>query len=236
MSQSFSARSRGRVMRRARNLDQSRHDVPTTRRICGLAAATILAILGIGAVAKGLEGHATVRDALALEHIVGQPYMTPGAIAGKAKAAGLQGVALPTCSVAGEAVDDGASARCFAQYMRVDALMATGGKTYAQMPRFATDDGKGTNIEAAATKGPDGRAVNNPARNVWVTETALSTALNTSFMAEQISLFGIAVGAAFLLVSVTFAVVALGGLRLPTAAFALAHRRQARPRRPQTAA
>jgi hypothetical protein len=34
-------------------------------------------------------------------------------------------------------------------------------------------------------------------------------------MAEQISLFGIAVGAAFLLVGVAFAVVAIGGAGIP---------------------
>ena len=34
---------------------------------------------------------------------------------------------------------------------------------------------------------PGGAPVGNPARNVWVTETALSTAVNTSYMAEQIS-------------------------------------------------
>ena len=66
------------------------------------------------------------------------------------------------------------------------------------MPRFATDDGRGTNDPAAAKQGPDGQPLNNPGRNVWVTQTALATALNTSYMAEQISLFGIGVGTAFL--------------------------------------
>jgi hypothetical protein len=104
--------------------------------------------------------------------------------------------------------------------MRVDALIATGGKTYAQMPRFATDDGQGTNVESQAQRLPNGVAVNNPARNVWVTETALSTALNTSYMAEQISLFGIAVGAAFLLVGLAIGGAALGAVRLPSLAIA----------------
>jgi hypothetical protein len=134
--------------------------------------------------------------------------MTPTAIAAKAKEAGLHGVALPTCSVAGKPVDDGATARCFAEYMRIDALTATHGETYAQLPAFATDDGKGTNDPARARRSPSGEPVSNPARDVWVTETALSTALNTSYMAEQISLFGIAVGVAFLLISVGFVLVA----------------------------
>ena len=102
--------------------------------------------------------------------------------------------------------------------MRVDALMATGGKTYAQMPRFATKDGKGTNVESEALTYPNGRAMDNPARNVWVTETALSNALNTSYMAQQVSLFGIAVGAAFLLVGLLLAAFSLAGVKLPARA------------------
>ena len=34
------------------------------------------------------------------------------------------------------------------------------------------------------------------AANLWITETALSTALNVSYMAEQLALFGIVVGVA----------------------------------------
>ncbi len=206
---------------------QTTNDVPAARRLCGLAAATILAVFGIGAIVKGLDGRATVRDALGLERVAGQPFMTPAGIADKARSGGLRGVAMPTCSVAGKPIDDGASARCFAEYMRVDALIATGGKTYAQMPRFASKDGKGTNDEALALTMPNGQPMNNPARQVWITETAMATALNTSYMAEQISLFGIAVGAAFLLVALAFAAFALAGLRLPAMALALPRRRRA---------
>ena len=84
--------------------------------------------------------------------------MTPSAIAEEAKKRGVSGLDLPTCAVAGKSIPSGADARCFAEYMRVDALMATGGKTYAQMPRFATKDGKGTNVEAEAIKLPNGVA------------------------------------------------------------------------------
>ena len=102
--------------------------------------------------------------------------------------------------------------------MRIDALVATGGKTYAQMPPFASEDGKGTIDMAQAQKMPDGGRMTNPQAQFWVTETALTTALNTSYMAEQISLFGIAVGAAFLLVGLAIGVVALAGVRLPSRA------------------
>ena len=42
----------------------------------------------------------------------------------------------------------------------------------------------------------------------WVTETALSTALNTSYMAEQLSIFGLVVGVALLLTGVGLVIVA----------------------------
>jgi hypothetical protein len=99
--------------------------------------------------------------------------------------------------------------------MRVDALAATDGATYAQMPRFASKDNKGTNDPAAALTYPSGEPMNNPARNVWITETALSTALNTSYMAEQVSLFGIVVGAALLLVGLALGGFGLSGFRVP---------------------
>jgi hypothetical protein len=176
------------------------------RQFAGLAAAATLTILGAASVVKGVDGRATVRDALTQEHIVGTPGFTPAAIAAKAREAGLRGVPLPECSVAGKPITDGESARCFAEYMRVDALVGTQGATYAQMPRFASKDGKGTNDAAAALTSPSGEPTSNPARQLWVTETALSTALNTSYMAEQISLFGIAVGVGFLLIGLTLAV------------------------------
>jgi hypothetical protein len=196
------------------------------RTLAGIAAALILIAFGAATVAKGVDGRSTVRDALALEAVTGEEGMTPSVAARKAKAAGLTNVALPTCSVEGKAVDNGTDARCFAQYMRVDALLATGGRTYAQMPRFASRDGKGTNDEAKAVKLPNGVGMPNPARNVWITETALSTALNTSYMAEQISLFGIAVGAAFLLLGLAFGAAALGAVKLPARRPALARERQ----------
>ena len=72
------------------------------------------------------------------EQIVGTPDMKPSLIAQKVKEDGLKNVTLPTCDVAGKAITNGGEAKCFASYMRVHALEATGGKTYAQMPQFAT--------------------------------------------------------------------------------------------------
>ena len=46
--------------------------------------------------------------------------------------------------------------------------------------------------------------VSNSARNTWITATGLSTALNMSYLAEQMALFGIVVGFALLLAGLGF--------------------------------
>ena len=184
--------------------------------IGGLVAAVVLIAFGITAIVMGVNGRSTVQDSLKLEQITGTPDMTPAAIKAEAAKAGLPAsIKLPTTDVAGKAIDNGDRARAFASYMRIHALEATGGVPYSQMPRYASPDGKGTNDPAKATT-VNGRPVDNAARNVWVTETALSTALNTSYMAEQLALFGIVVGIALLLTGIGFAILAIGGaLRNP---------------------
>jgi hypothetical protein len=79
------------------------------------------------------------------------------------------------------------------------------------MGRFLTESGEQTNDEAAAAVDENGRPVENGLRNLWVTETALATALNMSYMAEQLALFGIVVGIALVLTGVGFLVLAIGG-------------------------
>jgi hypothetical protein len=192
-----------------------------TRRILqigGIVSGVILVAFGIVVMVLAINGKNTVHDELTAQKIVGSEDMTPAAIQKEAQQAGLKNVDFPTCDVAGKTIDDGSSARCFAEYMNIHALEATGGKTYAEMPRFATDDGKGTNDPAAASKGPTGAPVSNPAREIWVTETALATALNVSYMATQLSLFSLVVGIALLLAGVGFIVLALAALRSKTAA------------------
>jgi hypothetical protein len=181
--------------------------------IGGIVSAVILIAFGISSIVIGADGRSTVSSNLSEQKIVGTPDMTPTAIKGEASKAGLDvnKIPLPSCTVAGTAITSGSSARCFAQYMTIHALEATGGKYYAQMPRYATADGKGTNDEAAALKDKTGAPVANPAREVWIQETALATGLNTSYMASQISLFGIVMGVALLLSGLGFAVLAVGG-------------------------
>jgi hypothetical protein len=195
--------------------------------IGGVMAAVVLIAFGIGAIAMGAAGRGTVHDTLAEQKIVGTPDMTPAAIGGEATKAGLNTAQLtiPSCSIANKKVENGSQARCFAQYMTIHALEATGGLYYSQMPRYATADGKGTNVEAKALKSAKGTPVDNPAREVWVQETALSTALNSSYMATQVGLFGIVVGIALLLSGLGFAILAIGGaLRNPDTVLRFLHR------------
>ena len=177
----------------------------------GFAAAAVLIAFGIGSLVMGINGRDTVRSNLALEQIVGTPDMTPKAIAAEAKDAGLKDIALPTKSVAGLDINNGDRARTFAQYMRVHALEATGGQVYAEMGRYLDKNGKATNDQKAAAVDPKtGKPVENGARNLWVTETALTTALNTSYFAENVATFAIVMGVALLLTGIGFLVLTLG--------------------------
>jgi hypothetical protein len=177
-------------------------------------------VLGVGVTVVGPVGRSYVQDQLARDAIVGSADMTPAKIEPAIKQAGLEGVSAPSCSVAGEKVDTGKEAKCFADYMRIHTLEATGGKTYAQMPQYATDDGKGTNDASQAAKNPDGSPQSNAARNIWVTETALTTALYTSYFAENVALFSIIVGIVMLLVGIGFVVLTVFSRRKPAAAAA----------------
>jgi hypothetical protein len=148
-------------------------------------------------------------------------------------------VSAPSCSVADEQVTSGDDARCFAQYMRIHALESSSGLTYAQMGRFQakpdaplkfTDFAGGTSDEKYAVVNPATKQpVPNGARNTWVTETALTSALNLAFTASRISLFGIVVGVALLLTGIRFAVLAIGGaLRNPETALTFLRKRDAK--------
>ena len=190
-------------------------------RIGGIVSGVVLVAFGIVVIVLAVNGHSTVADELKQQQITGSPDMTPAAIKAEAAKAGLKNVDLPTCDVAGQPIDDGNSARCFAQYMNIHALEATGGYTYSQMGQFQAkpdapqsqlSPGGGTsNPDYAVTDPATGKPVPNGARNIWVTETALATALNMSYMATQLSLFSLVVGIALLLAGVGFLVLATSG-------------------------
>jgi hypothetical protein len=126
-----------------------------------------------------------------------------------------------------------------AQYMHIHALEATGGFTYAQMGQFTAkpgtpksqlETGGGTSNPAFAVIDPQTKQpVPNGARQVWISETALTSALNMSFMASRIALFGIVVGIALLLTGFGFAILAIGGaLRNPETALSFARKSSAK--------
>src|SRR3954470_20329808 len=160
----------------------------------GIAASIILIAFGAGALFMGVNGRAEVRDNLKREQIVGTPDMAK--------------------SVADKQVLTGAQAKAFAAGMRKHTLEATDGQTYAQMARYLDKAGKPTSDEKAAAVDPQsGKPVENGARNLWVTETALTTALNTSFFAESVAPSAIVMGAALLLIGAGFLVLTLRVLR-----------------------
>ena len=166
-------------------------------RYGGVAASIVLIAFGIGAVVVGINGRDQVRSDLAREQIVGTPDST----------------------IPNQKVDTGSEAQAFAKVMRKHTMEATGGLTYAQMPRFMGEDGKPTSDEKAAAVDPkSGKPVDNPARQIWVTETALTTALNTAYFAESVAVFAIVMGVALMLVGIGFLVFLLLALRRPATA------------------
>jgi hypothetical protein len=192
----------------------------------GLVAGVVLIGFGVVAIVMGVNGRNTVGSELKQQQIVGESDFTPAAYTAVVAKSGVKNIAIPSCNIAGVTVTSGATARCFAQYVQDDALMATHGYYFSQMgiyvakagaPKAQLLAGGGTdNSEFAQLDPATKQPVQNSARNIWVTETALTTALNTSYMASQLALFGIVVGIALLLSGFGFAILAIGGaLRRP---------------------
>lgn len=191
--------------------------------IGGVIAGVVLIAFGVAAIVMGVNGRSDVRAAISEQKITATPdaaEITKGELE------------------PGQAIKTGAQARAFADIMEFHALEATQGKRFAEMGRFLTASGEETSDEAAAAKDPKtGQPVENGLRNLWVTETGLSTALNVSYMAEQMALFGIVVGVALLLSGIGFIVLALGGaLRRREWAPAVASSEAARQTSRETAA
>ena len=180
----------------------------TIWEIGGFVAGAVLIVFGVVAIALGVNGFTTVRSSLEGENIVFGSVDDP-AVAEHAE------------QWAGEQVKTGDQARAFAKIIRTHALESTEGATYAEMGRFVSaadpEDPKGTSDEEAALKDDEGNPVSNGARNTWVTATSLTTALNVSFMAERLAIFGIVVGVALLLTGIGFLILALAvfGRRAP---------------------
>ena len=189
--------------------------------IGGFLAGGLLIVFGVVAIFMGVNGYNTTRDSIKGEGITFGPADDPA-------------VAKYAEQWAGQQVKTGDQARAFAKVMRMHTLEATGGLTYASMGRFQSaakpTDQAGTNDETAAAKDANGQPIANGARNIWVTETALTTALNVSYMAERLAVFGLVVGIALLLTGLGLVILAFAVFgREPAAAAQL--RRLALPRR-----
>jgi hypothetical protein len=170
----------------------------------GILASVVLIVFGIGSMYTGINGRAEVRDTIKQEKIVGTPDMDK--------------------QIADKPVQTGADAKLFAEGIRKHTLEATGGQVYSEMDRFLTADGKPTSDEkAAAIDKATGKPVENGARNIWVTGTALSTALNTSYFAESVATFALVMGLALLLIGIGFLVMIY---RLPVETAEAAQRRK----------
>jgi len=203
--------------------------------IGGFIAAAVLIVFGVVAIVMGVNGRNTVNNSLSHEYIVAGSDMTPSAIKAEAQKAGIASAVKqwPTMNIAGKTIDTGPEAQAMSQYMHIHALEATGGYTYAQMgiytakpgtPKSQLMTGGGTDNTAFAAIDPTTKQpVQNGARQVWISETALTNALNMSYMASRIALFGIVVGIALFLTGIGFAILAgAGALRNPETVLAFA--------------
>ena len=159
-----------------------------------LGVITILA--GIYAILQGSSAKDDVTDKLAAQSIT----LTDDA-----------GEIVPDAEP-GALVDDPETAEAMAEIINAHALEATGGLTYAEMGRFATEDGDpaGTDNPDEAVQGPNG-PVPNPARNTAFQAAALQTSLYSSFMGFKVAdfvqgfgLFAIAVGLFMIFAGVAF--------------------------------
>jgi hypothetical protein len=175
-------------------------------RIGGFASGGLLILFGIAVIVLGIWGFTFTRDHIKQEGIVFGPASDP-AVAEHAE------------QWAGEPVETGSQALAFAEIMREHTLASTGGLTYAEMGQYqsAEDpaDPVGTNDEAAAAKDANGQPIPNGARDIWVTETALTTALNVGYMGEMLAIFSVVIGIALLLAGIGFVVLALAVFRSP---------------------
>ena len=168
-------------------------------RIGGYISGGVLIVLGIVVIVLGIWGFMFTRDHIRQEGIVFGPATDPA-------------VAKHAEKWAGQQVETGSQALAFAEVMREHTLESTNGMTYAEMGRYQSaanpSDPKGTNDEGEATKDAKGQPISNSARDTWVTETALTTALNMGFMSEMLSIFCIIVGVALLLTGIGLVILA----------------------------
>jgi hypothetical protein len=114
-------------------------------------------------------------------------------------------------------VTDAESAQVMADVIQKHVDEITGGRSYAELGRYLSADGKGaTSDEALALKDKDGNPVPNPVRDVALTASTLRTGLYTSIMAFNVADLVIGLGFAIAVIGL-----AVGGIGVALAALAI---------------
>ena len=176
--------------------------------IGGFIAGAVLIVFGIAVDRAGVNGNSTVSSSLKQEKITGTPDMTPAVI--KKEVAGQPWANDSASRPARSQASRSTAARS------AHASRSTCGSTRSRRPAaYVRSDGPVCHRQRQPRRHErhrrrpcmkDGKPVANAARDIWVTETALTTALNVSYMATQLSLFSIVVGVALLLAGIGFVV------------------------------
>jgi hypothetical protein len=165
-----------------------------------------IALIILGVVFLGAGGYTVTRGFDAKDQVKGELE--------------AQNIVTPEdASIPGVQVNSVATAKSMADIIDTHALESTEGLTYSEMGRFMVEGGDpaGTNVEDEAVKGPDGRPVANPLRNVAFQASTLRTSLFSSVMAFEVANLVTGLGALILVLglSVGGVGVALAGLAIP---------------------
>lgn len=131
----------------------------------------------------------------------------------------------PDAAIPNVKVTDASTAQAMADVIQKHVNEITGGRSYAELGRYLTADGKGdTSDESLAMMDKDGNPVANPVRDVALTASTLRTGLYTSVMAFNIADLVIGLGLAIVVIGLVFGGlgIRLGALPSPAAARAFA--------------
>jgi hypothetical protein len=127
----------------------------------------------------------------------------------------------PDARVPNVKVTDASTAQVMADVIQKHVDEITGGRSYAELGRYLTADGKGdTNDETLAMTDKDGNAVANPIRDVALTADTLRTGLYTSIMALNMADLVIGLGLAIAVIGLVFGGLGVHFGALPSTALA----------------
>jgi hypothetical protein len=127
----------------------------------------------------------------------------------------------PDASIPNTKVTDATTAQSMADVIQKHSDEITGGRSYAELGRYLTADGKGdTSDENLAMKDDQGNPVANPVRDVALTASTLRTGLYTSIMAFNVAdlVIGLGIAIAVMGIAVFGIGIALGALAIPSLA------------------